>query len=127
MQLPIHHHCGYHLPRLPHEPYALVPGNAAKGAEIHTDEFGSYLWLDSSEFAHEAVNHGETYVRYRADGEAVHTNGCENVWSLFKRGIMGVFHKVSAKYLPLYLNEFEFRFNNRDEFNMMDRVLSECF
>jgi len=101
--------------------------NAKKGAEIHTDEFASYLWSDSSEFAHEAVNHGETYVRYKDDGSAVHTNGVENVWSLFKRGIMGVFHKVSAKYLPLYLNEFEFRFNNRDEFNMMDRVLSECF
>lgn len=101
--------------------------HTGKGAELHTDEFASYLWLDSSEFAHEAVNHGETFVRYREDGEPVHTNGCENVWSLFKRGIMGVFHKVSAKYLPLYLNEFEFRFNNRDEFNMMDRVLSECF
>ena len=80
----------------------------------------------SSEFAHEAVNHSETYVRYADDGP-VHTNGVENVWSLFKRGIMGVFHKVSAKYLPLYLNEFEFRFNNRDEFNMMDRVLATCF
>lgn len=96
--------------------------NVAPGSKIHTDEFSAYLWLDSSEFAHEAVNHQETYV----SGD-VHTNGVENVWSLFKRGIMGVFHKVSAKYLPLYLNEFEFRFNNRDEFNMMDRVLSECF
>jgi len=100
--------------------------NAKKGAEIHTDEFSSYLWLDSSEFAHEAVNHSETYVRYTEDGSAVHTNGCENVWSLFKRGIMGVFHKVSAKYLPLYLNEFEFRFNNRDKFNMMDQVLKSA-
>jgi transposase-like protein len=95
--------------------------NVAPGARVHTDEFAAYLWLDSSEFAHEAVNHQETYV----DGE-IHTNGVENVWSLFKRGIMGVFHKVSAKYLPLYLNEFEFRFNNRDEFNMMDRVLFNC-
>ena len=58
---------------------------------------------------------------------SLHTNGCENVWSLFNRGIMGVFHKVSAKYLPLYLNEFSFRFNNRDEYDKMDRVLSECF
>ncbi len=39
---------------------------------------------------------------------------------------MGVFHKVSAKCLPLYLNEFKFLFNNRDEFNMMDRVLNLC-
>ncbi len=54
-------------------------------------------------------------------------NGVENVWSLFKRGIMGVFHKVSGKYLPLYLNEFEFRYNNRDAFNMMDRVLETSF
>jgi hypothetical protein len=53
-------------------------------------------------------------------------NGGENVWSLVKRGIMGVFHKVSEKYLPLYLDEFSFRFNNRDAFNMMDRVLATC-
>ena len=40
---------------------------------------------------------------------------------------MRVFRKVSAKYLPLYLSEFEFRFDNRGEYDMMDRVLSECF
>ena len=100
----------------------FIRENVAPGSKMHTDEFKSYLWLDSSEFAHGSVNHSERYV----DGD-IHTNGCENVWSLFKRGIVGVFHKVSAKYLPLYLNEFEFRFNNRDEFNMMDRVLSTCF
>ena len=103
----------------------FIREHAEPGSEIHTDEFSSYLWLDSSKFTHEAVNHGETYVRYE-DGKAVHTNGVENVWSLFKRGIVGVFHKVSAKYLPLYLNEFSFRFNNRDDFNMMDRVLGLC-
>jgi transposase-like protein len=46
--------------------------------------------------------------------EGIHTNGVENVWSLFKRGVVGVFHKVSEKYLPLYLDEFAFRFNNRN-------------
>ncbi|MGE0404986.1 MAG: IS1595 family transposase [Candidatus Korobacteraceae bacterium] len=97
--------------------------HAHKGTEIHTDEFSAYGWLDSSEFAHKSVKHAETYV---AAGN-VHTNGCENVWSLFKRGIFGVFHKVSAKYLPLYLNEFSFRFNNRDDHNLMDRVLATCF
>lgn len=101
----------------------FIREHVASGSEVHTDEFKSYLWLDSSEFAHKAVNHTETYV---APGN-VHINGCENVWSLFKRGIMGVFHKVSEKYLPLYLDEFAFRFNNRDEFNLMDKVLSECY
>ena len=89
---------------------------------MHTDEFTSYLWLDSSEFAHKAVNHSKTYV----SPEGVHVNGVENVWSLVKRGIMGVFHKVSEKYLPLYLDEFSFRFNNRDAYAMMDRVLATC-
>ncbi len=65
-------------------------------------------------------------MRYTKCGAAVHTNGVENLWSLFKRGIMGVFHKVSAKYLSPCLSEFEFRFNNRDEFNMMDSVLKLC-
>ncbi len=91
-------------------------------SEVHTNQFLGYAWLDSSEFAHKSVNHTKTYV---AKGN-VHTNGVENVWSLLKRGIMGVFHKVSAKYLPLYLDEFAFRFNNRDEFNMMDKVLATC-
>ena len=77
---------------------------------------------DASEFVHNSVNHKETYVK----AGNIHNNGIENVWSLFKRAITGVFHKVSAKYLPLYLNEFAFRFNNREHFNMMNRVLSEC-
>ena len=100
----------------------FIRGGIEIGAEVHTDEFPSYLWIDSSEFTHRAVNHQETYV----DGK-VHTNGVENVWSLFKRGIVGVYHKVSAKYLPLYLNEFSYRFNGRGEFNLMDRVLQTSF
>ena len=50
----------------------------------------------------------------------------ENIWSLFKCGIIGQLHKVSAKYLPLFLDEFSFRFNNRGEYNLMDRVLRGC-
>jgi transposase-like protein len=100
----------------------FIRENVKPGAELHTDEFSSYLWLDSSEFAHHSVNHTKTYVRGN-----VHCNGVENVWSLLKRGVMGTFHKVSAKYLPLYLNEFSFRYNNRHEFDMMDKVLETSF
>jgi len=98
---------------------AFIRANAIPGSNLNTDEFKSYLWLDSSEFIHSTVNHSETYVK---DGD-IHTNGVENVWSLFKRAITGTFHKVSAKYLPLYLNEFAYRFNNRELVNLMDRVL----
>src|SRR5207247_6247068 len=44
---------------------------------------------------------------------AVHTNTIEGFWSILKRGVMGSYHRVSAKYLPLYVAEFSFRYNNR--------------
>ena len=97
--------------------------HAEAGAEIHTDQFTSYHWLQYSEFVHKKVNHSVEYV----SKDGIHTNGIENVWSLFKRGIVGVYHKVSAKYLDLYLDEFSFRFSNRDEYNMLDRVLASSF
>lgn len=98
--------------------------NVELGSEIHSDEFSSYLWLDDAEsgYTHKAVKHADEYVT----AEGVTTNGVENIWSLFKRGIIGQFHKVSAKYLPLYLDEFSFRFNNRGEYDLMDKVLRGC-
>ena len=44
----------------------------------------------------------------------VHTNSIEGVWALFKRSIMGTFHKMSKKHMDRYLEELEWRFNNRD-------------
>ena len=43
----------------------------------------------------------------------VHRNSIEGVWSLFKRSIVGSFHKVSSKHIDRYLSELEWRFNNR--------------
>src|SRR5205085_7001698 len=104
---------------------AFIHAHAQAGVEIHSDKFASYLWLDAEDSGctHKAVNHSVEYVT----AEGVTTNGCENVWSLFKRGIIGAFHKVSAKYPPLYLDEFAFRFNNWGEYNLMDRVLKSSF
>jgi len=57
---------------------------------------------------HKTINHTKEY----AHGD-VHTNTVESAFSLLKRGIMGTWHKVSAKHLPAYLDEMCFRFNNR--------------
>jgi len=45
---------------------------------------------------------------------------------LLKRGVMGSFHNVSKKYLPLYLNEFSFRFNNRKNPNIFGAAIAGC-
>jgi len=77
---------------------------------ICTDELPAYNGIQDWNTKHETVNHrAEEWVR----GD-VHTNGIEGVWSLFKRSIVGSYHQVSAKHLQAYLDEFEWRFNQRD-------------
>jgi transposase-like protein len=56
----------------------------------------------------------------------VHTNSVESFWSLLKRGVMGTYHNVSRRYLPLYLNEFTFRFNNRKNEDIFGTAVSGC-
>lgn len=86
-----------------------------------TDAWRSYKPLNK-EFPHGIVDHrkGEYVVG------AIHTNTIEGFWSLVKRGIMGTFHKVSHKYLPLYVNEFEFRYNNRMNPDIFGAAIRAC-
>ena len=57
---------------------------------------------------------------------AVHTNTIEGFWSIFKRGVVGTFHKMSAKYMPLYVAEFQFRYNNRFNPDMFGTAIAGC-
>ena len=54
------------------------------------------------------------------------TQTIEGFWSIFKRGIVGSFHKVSAKYLPLYVAEFQFRYNNRFDDDIFGAAVDGC-
>lgn len=77
---------------------------------IYTDELKSYLGIEDHDTRHETVNHSqEQWVV----GD-VHTNSIEGVWALFKRSLMGTFHKMSKKHMDRYIEELEWRFNNRD-------------
>jgi transposase-like protein len=85
---------------------------------IATDEWSGYRDLKHF-YPHQTVDHGaKEYVR----GE-VHTNNIESFWSLLKRGVIGTYHNVSAKYLPLYLAEFQFRHNNRREADIFGKAI----
>jgi len=77
---------------------------------IYTDDWPAYNGIADNDTRHETVNHSaEEWVR----GE-VHTNYVENIWSLLKRSLVGSYHKVSKKHLEAYLDELEWRFNNRN-------------
>jgi transposase-like protein len=76
---------------------------------VFTDELSSYGGVEDSGFTHRRVHHSaKVYVI----GDA-HTNTIEGFWSLVKRGIGGVYHNVSAKYLQTYFDEYSFRYNHR--------------
>jgi transposase-like protein len=86
---------------------------------VATDELQSYNRIGRKR-PHGSVNHTQgEYVR----GE-IHTQHIDSFWSLIKRGIMGNFHHVSKAYLPLYLNEFSFRHNNRENVDMFSTVVA---
>jgi transposase-like protein len=87
----------------------VIRDRVSKNAKVFTDEYAGYDALDKTH-KHQSVDHkAEEWIR----GE-VHTNSVENAWSLFKRSIVGAYHQVSEKHLDAYLDEFEFRFNNRE-------------
>lgn len=68
------------------------------------------------------MNHTEhEYVRGN-----VHTAHLDSFWSMLKRGIMGSYHKVSRRYLPLYVNEFAFRHNHRKDLDIFNHALLGC-
>ena len=89
---------------------------------VATDESALYAGLRRKGMKHEAVLHGAgEYVR-----GVVHTQTLDGFWSLLKRGILGTFHNVSAKYLPLYVAEFEFRYNNRNNPDIFGSAVGRC-
>ena len=85
---------------------------------VYTDEAAAYQRLGFMGYQHSRVHHSmNVYV----SGD-VHTNTIEGFWSHVKRGISGVYHAVSAKYLQMYFDEYTFRYNHRDGRAMFEIV-----
>lgn len=80
---------------------------------VMTDQFSGYNILDKENecnFVRLKIDHTVTYSL----GDGIHTNGIESFWAILKRGVYGVFHNVSVKYMQKYMTEFCYRLNHRD-------------
>jgi len=97
----------------------VVQDHIAPGTDIMTDDHKAYISLGKSGWKHQIVSHSkDEWVRGQ-----VHTQGIESFWSLFKRGLIGSFHSVSVKHLHRYLNEFSFRFNQRESEDLFALII----
>jgi len=86
-----------------------IIANVRKGSTLYTDDFLSYMKL-AKHYKHGVIKHSKgQYVQ-----GAIHSNSAESFWALFKRGYHGTYHHMSRKHLQRYVNEFAFRFNNRE-------------
>ncbi|HXW23421.1 MAG TPA: IS1595 family transposase [Xanthobacteraceae bacterium] len=87
----------------------VVRKNVARESSIMTDDATRYKKLDEEFASHESVTHAEgEYVR-----GPIHTNTVEGYYSVFKRGMKGVYQHCKEKHLHRYLAEFDFRYSNR--------------
>lgn len=86
----------------------IISAHVDASATINTDESLVYGGLRSAGYKHETIHHGAgEYVR-----NDVTTNGVESTFAVLKRGIVGVYHHISAKHLHRYVDEFSFRLND---------------
>jgi transposase-like protein len=92
----------------------IVLANVTKEAAVMTDKAQLYKYRLGDFASHDRVDHSKgEYVRYELGRVVIHTNSVENYFSVFKRGMRGVYQHCKEKHLHRYLAEFDFRFNNR--------------
>jgi transposase len=100
----------------------LIRKHVTPGSTVYTDEFPSYNTVGKGKrYLHRRINHSQ---RRYVVGD-IQTNSVEGLWSLIKRGIGGVYHSVSQKYLQTYLDEYCFRYNRRQMGNQQFRSILE--
>jgi len=110
----------------------IVRKNVEAGSVVYTDGWeytgliGSYKQMSVD---HEKHFYGTTYATEYGEIITISTNGIENVWSHFKRMIIGIYYHVSKEYMQRYVDEYIFRFNTRNysdsqRFNLLLRNIA---
>jgi transposase-like protein len=90
----------------------ILSENLSCEARLMTDEAGHYLHVGKTFAEHGVVRHGrEEYVN--PEDRTIHTNTIEGYFSIFKRGMKGVYQHCAKRHLHRYLAEFDFRYSNR--------------
>jgi transposase-like protein len=90
----------------------ILRANISREAKLMTDEARHYIEVGRDFDSHDAINHSKyEYVRYAED--IITTNTVEGYYSIFKRGMKGVYQHCAEKHLHRYLSEFDFRYSNR--------------
>lgn len=98
------------------EMLALARQHMGTDAHLRTDESAVYNGFAAHFASHESVHHkSDEYVR----GDA-HTNTVEGFFSVFKRGMVGVYQQCGEQHLQRYLTEFDFRYSNREKLGIDD-------
>ena len=96
----------------------IVTKNIARETALHTDESALYLGADAHFASHSRVHHGKgEYAR-----GTVNTNSVEGFFSIFKRGMKGIYQHCGEKHLHRYLCEYDFRYNNRVALGVNDET-----
>ena len=102
--------------------YPIIKERVMPDSMVYTDEYRVYNRLKGHGYQHKRVHHAS---KVWVLGDA-HVNTIEGFWSALKRGINGVYHAVSQKYLQSYVNEYSFRYNHRkDEKPMFETILNK--
>lgn len=88
---------------------------------VISDEFRGYNKLGKTRFLHLRIDHTKMYA-----DDLIHVNTVESFWAIVKRAVYGIYHRISVKYLQEYINEFSFRFNNRNIDQSFDLLLKQA-
>ena len=98
----------------------ILSENISKEANLRTDEARHYIPVGKAYAGHESVNHGADEYVSKID-RSVHTNTVEGFYSIFKRGMRGVYQHCSKKHLHRYAAEFDFRYSHRAALGVDDQ------
>jgi transposase-like protein len=94
----------------------IVVNNVAREAQVMTDAAALYRGMNKQGYfaSHDRIDHSKKeYARYVSGRAVIHTNTVEGYFSVFKRGMRGIYQHCKERHLHRYLSEFDFRYNNR--------------